>query len=170
MGIWNSSVVAHGRASTSIKRETKKYGVVRTFGREQMQSHMQSLALHNYVTGSEFHTAHARKHRHCTFRAKDLWRPPKNVTKIVLMLGLLILYLKISFEESSHPYKTAHIAVALKLMPTVLAVIANWPSTTTNMIQNNAVTKVLPARLQRRPSGDSTRYAPSCKTTWRVSC
>ena len=72
-------------------------------------------------------------------------------------------YQKSSFinKTKTHPYNTAHIVVELKLITTVLARIANGPSTIVNIKQKNAVKNVLAASDPRRPIGDSTKYAPS---------
>ncbi len=69
-----------------------------------------------------------------------------------------------SLGESKHtyPYSTAHIVVALRLIPTVLALTAHDDSTITNTTQKIAVTNVLPANDQRRPRRDSIIYAPNC--------
>jgi len=55
------------------------------------------------------------------------------------------------------PYRTAHIVVALRLIPTVVALTAQVDDTSTNTVQKNAVMNVLPARDHRLPSGVSTR-------------
>ena len=51
--------------------------------------------------------------------------------------------------------------VALRLIPTVLARTNHGCSTIANIQQKSAVRKVLPARDQRRPNGDSINQAPS---------
>lgn len=64
-------------------------------------------------------------------------------------------------RDRTDPYNTAHIVVALRLIPTVLARMANGLFTITNTTQKKAVIKVLQASDPRRPIGDSTKYAPS---------
>jgi len=61
-----------------------------------------------------------------------------------------------------HPYNTAHMVVALRLIPTVVAVTANGSRTSTKATQSSAVTKVLPARARLLPSrGHSINHAPN---------
>jgi len=54
-----------------------------------------------------------------------------------------------------HPYNTAHMTVALRLIPTVLARIAHVELDQIKTTQNNAVANVLPARDHLRPREDS---------------
>lgn len=87
-----------------------------------------------------------------TFCAEYLRRPPACCDQT---------YRRKADAECTDPYKTAYIVVALRLIPTVLARTASGPCTSTNTTQKNAVTNVLHASDPRRPSGVSTRYAPS---------
>lgn len=54
------------------------------------------------------------------------------------------------------------LTVALKLIPTVLALTAHSFFTIANTTQKNAVRNVLPARDHRLPRLDSINHAPSC--------
>jgi len=60
-----------------------------------------------------------------------------------------------------HPYSMAHIVVALRLIPTVVALIAQGELTKMNSQQHNAVARVLRANDNRRPNRSSCRYAPN---------
>lgn len=53
--------------------------------------------------------------------------------------------------------------MALKLIPIVLMRRASEFCAITKKTQKIAVAKVLPASDHRRPRGESTRYAPSCR-------
>jgi hypothetical protein len=95
--------------------------------------------------------------RNHTLRAKNLRCPPIQHSPHGLKTGT------ISTRAQSNPNPKKRLTVALKLIPTVLALTAKGLSTKANTIQKNAVTKVLPASDHRLPNGDSTMYAPSCK-------
>ena len=128
---------------------------------------------------------HARKRRGSStccpadFGAKYFWRPPVHVPVVIQHSIIDNRRQHVPVQYSPHRLHDYHIndcclrttdttkgrTVALRLMPTVLAVTANCPSTMANMMQNTAVTNVLPARDKRRPRGDSIKYAPSYECT-----
>ena len=99
---------------------------------------------------------HTRDNADAVPHAVPLTFVPK-ISGVQLPLSEIVVYQ----QDKTHPYNTAHIVVELKLITTVLARIANGPSTIVNIKQKNAVKNVLAASDPRRPIGDSTKYAPS---------